>query len=114
MKKSKSVPATFVAGLAAAYLAGCSGGQTAARQCVDAYGNPIPDIQCRSANSQGVVIGHYGVPGGGGYYGGNGFYGGSRGGTVSGGSVSTGSSVSSVSRGGFGGAGRGFGGFGGG
>jgi len=106
MKKSKRVPATFVAGLAAAIMAGCSGGRSPVRQCVDQYGNLIADIECRQANSRGIVIGHYGVPGGGGYYGGGGggYVGGARGGSVSGG-VSDGS----VSRGGFGGTAEGFG-----
>lgn len=105
MKKSKRVPATFVAGLAAAFMAGCSGGRTVAQQCVDQYGNILPDIDCRRADSRGVVTGHYGVPGGGGYVGG---------GSGGGGGYAGGSSSSSVSRGGFGGASEGFGGFGGG
>jgi hypothetical protein len=95
-----------VAGMAAAFMAGCSGSRPVVRECVDSFGNILPDIECRRANSRGVVMGHYGVPstsGGGGYAGGGGGYGGG------------GSSVGSVSRGGFGGASEGFGGgFGGG
>lgn len=103
MKKSKRVPATFVAGLAAAFIAGCSGGRATTRGCIDDYGNVVPDIECRQANSRGVVLGHYGVPGGGGYYGGGGGGGGFHGGGSN-------SGVGSVSRGGFGGAAGGFGG----
>ena len=113
MKKSARVPATYVAGLAAAIMSGCSSHQLAMRQCIDANGNVIPDISCRQATSSGVVIGHYGYPAqnSGGPIGGRGVYGGGSGGgggIVGGGS--SGASVGGVSRGGFGGAAGGFGG----
>lgn len=106
MKKSKHVPATLVAGVAAAMLAGCSSRMAQERQCVDASGAIVPEIMCRQATSSGVVVGHWGYAGqvySGGHYisgggGGVGYRGG--GGAISGG----------VSRGGFGGSGEGFGG----
>jgi len=107
MKKSKHVPATFVAGVAAAMLAGCSSHQAQERQCVDTSGAIVPEIMCRQATSSGVVVGHWGYPGqvySGGHYisggGGGGGYAGGGGGAVGGG----------VARGGFGGFGEGFGG----
>jgi hypothetical protein len=110
MKKSKAVPAVFVAGFTAAMISGCSNQQSQPRSCIDAQGNVLPDIMCRQATSSGVVVGHWGYPsihtGGGGYAGGGG--GGRYGGTFGGGS--TGASVGGgVSRGGFGGMGEGFG-----
>jgi len=116
MKKSKRVPATFVAGLATVILAGCSGGQPQVQECIDGNGNIVPDIECRRADSRGVVIGHYGYPtsrsgGFGGSSGGSGYRGGGIGGSSAEG-IGGG-----VSRGGFGGSAGGFGrggGFGGG
>ena len=109
MKKSRSVPATFVAGLAAAMLAGCSQREAEQRACVDMQGNILPDIMCRQATASGTVVGHWGYPtshlGGGGYAGGGASYRGGGGGITSG----TGSVGSSVARGGFGGTGEGFG-----
>jgi hypothetical protein len=50
MKKSKAVPATLVASLAAVIISGC-GNQRQVRRCVDNQGNILPDIQCNSTTT---------------------------------------------------------------
>jgi hypothetical protein len=105
MKKSKSVPATVVAAVAAMILTGCHSNPTEVRRCIDAKGNVIPDTMCSTGGSMG----------GSSYYGSHWVYGGSMSGSRLGGyhsSPSSGASISdgsghSVSRGGFGSHGSG-------
>jgi hypothetical protein len=50
MKKSKAVPATLVASIAAIVVAGC-GNSTQVRRCVDNQGNLLPDSQCNNTTT---------------------------------------------------------------
>jgi len=50
MKKSKAVPATLVASIAAIVVAGC-GNSTQVRRCVDDQGNVLPDSQCQNTST---------------------------------------------------------------
>jgi hypothetical protein len=93
MKKSKFVPATFVATIAAVALTGCG----ERRDCVDVNGNVLPDSACTSGSYAGHIYPHW-------------IYGGSMSnGRVTGGSTTPHTS-SGVSRGGLGGGHSTFGG----
>ena len=58
MKKSKAVPATLVASIAAIVVAGC-GNSTQVRRCVDDQGNVLPDTQCTNPSTSTYRSGFY-------------------------------------------------------
>lgn len=110
MKRSSSVPATFVAAVAATLLTGCSSPREV-RRCVDDRGQVLPDSACEYPRSN-YGYRTWGTP----HWG--------YGGSISGGYLRGFSATPSgdrdvvtpsgrtISRGGFGGSGGGFGGFG--